>query len=822
MMPRRSFTAAHAARYLALACGVAVAGIGTSHLAGWLTGAAGGSAAALNDITMKANASLCLLLAGLALALLSVRGLPSPLRLAARGFAAVVLVLSALTLVEHLAGADLGIDQLLATERPGAAAVVSPNRMGPPASSCLVLLGGALVLLSRARFSGRFRNGHQPLAVVVAVWALLPVIGYLYEADELYGVARYTGIAWQTAVSLLVLAVGVLAARPNDGLMALVTADDPGGALIRRLLAPVILLPLVLGWLRLQGEHRGWFDAGMGTGLTMLLVIVTFSCIVMIGGRWVSRSEEDLRHNEETVRGQLAEIEAIYDSAHVGLAVFDAELRYVRINGRLAEMNGLPAAAHVGKTVREVLPDLAHDLERMAARVFETGHDAVDVEISGTTPSRRGERRTWVTQWVPLKGPAGQVVGINVAVEEVTERKRAEAELARAARALETARDEAAEAQATAERASRTKDHFLAVLSHELRTPLSPVLAGLALLDTEAGLSPRGRGIVEVARRNAELESRLIDDLLDLTRITKGKTELDRRDVDLRTVIDRAAEVCTPDIEARGLRLRMDLGPQPSIVHADAARLQQVFWNLLKNAIKFTPPGGDVEVRCLPAPGAVIVEVIDSGIGIQSSELDVIFDAFAQSERAISRRFGGLGLGLTISKALVEAHGGAIDARSDGQDKGATFVVRLPLASSPAVSEDTAEHPGEATAGRRALRVLLVEDHLDTADMMTAVLTLEGHEIHHARDVETALALMTGEGPFDLVLSDLGLPGRSGLDLMRELRARGFSVPGIALSGYGQETDVEQSRAAGFGIHLVKPAEPRVLLAAMDKVVRST
>lgn len=259
---------------------------------------------------MKANASFCMLLAGLALALLSY-DVPFPLRLAARLAASLVLLLGILTLVEHLAGVDLGVDQLLATEPPGAAAVVSPNRMGPPASICFTLLGTALLSLNWHGTSSRFRTAHQPLALVAGVAALLPIIGYVYEVDGLYGVARYTGIAWPTAISLLVLAVGVLSARPDHGALAIVTADDAGGALIRRLLAPMILLPLVLGWLRLGGERRGWFDAGMGTSLMMLVFIVLFSCIVVIGGRWVSRSDAGARRNEEATRRQLAEIEAI-------------------------------------------------------------------------------------------------------------------------------------------------------------------------------------------------------------------------------------------------------------------------------------------------------------------------------------------------------------------------------------------------------------------------------------------------------------------------------------------------------------------------------
>jgi len=219
----------------------------------------------------------------------------------------------------------------------------------------------------------------------------------------------------------------------------------------------------------------------------------------------------------------------------------------------------------------------------------------------------------------------------------------------------------------------------------------------------------------------------------------------------------------------------------------------------------------------------VVAEVSDTGIGMQQSEIDVIFDAFAQSEGATARRFGGLGLGLTISKALVEMQGGTIGARSEGRNQGATFAVQLPLAPSSRASDGrtTVPEPGEERACSKPLRVLLVEDHSDTADMLATVMSLRGHKVRRAADAHTALALIGGDTSFDLLVSDLGLPDRSGLDLIREIRARGISLPGIALSGYGQETDVEQSRAAGFAVHLVKPAEPGLLLDAMDRIVRS-
>ena len=245
---------------------------------------------------------------------------------------------------------------------------------------------------------------------------------------------------------------------------------------------------------------------------------------------------------------------------------------------------------------------------------------------------------------------------------------------------MRAAKQSAEQAKAAAEQANRAKDHFLAVLSHELRTPLTPVVMGLSMLQERPDLDPAMRESLEMFRRNVEMEARLIDDLLDVSRIARGKIELSRSAVELCTIIHRAVEVCKPDIEARKLHFGVDMGPgAPYWVEADVPRLQQVFWNLLKNAIKFTPHGGCVGIRCRPNEDHVCVEVNDSGIGIDPGALSRVFNAFEQEERSITRQFGGLGLGLAISKALVEMHGGRLSAHSEGRDKGATFRIRLPL-----------------------------------------------------------------------------------------------------------------------------------------------
>lgn len=411
--------------------------------------------------------------------------------------------------------------------------------------------------------------------------------------------------------------------------------------------------------------------------------------------------------------------------------------------------------------------------------------------------------------WVQVRGrpvcdSEGRPLRMMGTVMDVTERKAADEELKAA--------------QESAELANRAKDHFLAVLSHELRTPLTPVVMGVSMLQDRADLQPNVRETLEMVRRNVEMEARLIDDLLDVTRITRGKIELDRSLVELCTVIQRAVEVCKPDIEARELHFDVDLGPSaPYWVEADVPRLQQVFWNLLKNAVKFTPRGGCVGIRCRASEKEVLVEVSDSGIGIESEALSRIFDAFEQAERSITRQFGGLGLGLTISKALVELHGGTISVHSEGKHKGAMFRISLPLAA----PDRRPEKPAPAAPSQRIfvpLRILLVEDHGVTATILTMMLSAEGHAVERAGDIATAVN-MAESGAYDLLLSDLGLPDGSGHDLMRQLRQRGNELPGIVLSGYGQEEDIKRSWQAGFAAHLTKPASREAVIETIGRVM---
>jgi len=368
--------------------------------------------------------------------------------------------------------------------------------------------------------------------------------------------------------------------------------------------------------------------------------------------------------------------------------------------------------------------------------------------------------------------------------------------------------------------ANAAKDQFLAQLSHELRSPLTPVIAMVGELEAELPDSKPVTEALEVVRRNVELEARLIDDLLDVTRISKGKLPLSFEPICVHQILQRAYEICRNEIEAKDLEVIFRLRAAHTYVEGDPARLQQVFWNLIKNSVKFTPEKGQISVETAnSATDKIEVRVIDTGIGIEPEAINKIFNAFEQGQSEITRRFGGLGLGLTISKTLIDAHGGQIRVQSPGKNKGATFIVELNTVEIPVERDGHREDrpvdrkPESAVSPHR--RVLLVDDHYDTCLGMKRMLERRGYQITVAHSAEQAVEKVRTQ-EFDLLISDIGLPDRSGYELMREVRLN-KSLPGIALSGFGSEQDVNQSREAGFAEHLTKP----VNFERLEKTIQS-
>ena len=416
----------------------------------------------------------------------------------------------------------------------------------------------------------------------------------------------------------------------------------------------------------------------------------------------------------------------------------------------------------------------------------------------------------------PIKNARGEVIGASKIIRDITAQKQARRDLERAHKEVLVA--------------SRAKDDFLAALSHELRTPLNPVL----LLASEAAetleLPAEIRAQFTLIRNSVELEARLIDDLLDITRIAHGKLSVKMVPVDVHGVLQEAIATVRAELDGKRIAVILELAAERSVVKGDAVRLQQVFWNLLKNAVKFTPAQGKITVatRNEPTTGEIVISLTDTGIGMTESDLGRIFEAFTQGEnaRAVGAHpFGGLGLGLAISRMLVESHSGSIRASSAGRGQGTTLTVSLPLSTQRAVARQRPEpdHPSTPAPqnGQAAsIRVLLVEDHEPTRIALTQLLTRRHYEVKTAASLGEARALSQDQ-TFQLLISDIGLPDGSGLELIKELRARHKNLRGIALTGYGMEQDIARSQEAGFTVHLTKPIRVQSLENALAQAVEA-
>jgi CheY-like chemotaxis protein/two-component sensor histidine kinase len=354
--------------------------------------------------------------------------------------------------------------------------------------------------------------------------------------------------------------------------------------------------------------------------------------------------------------------------------------------------------------------------------------------------------------------------------------------------------------------ADRRKDEFLGMLSHELRNPLAPIRNALFLLERADPGSEQARRARAVASRQVDHLTRLVDDLLDVTRIARGKVALRRAPLDVAALARRTAEDHRGLFQQRGVALTVDSPAAPLVVNGDETRLAQVLGNLLHNAAKFTPPGGRVDVVATQEDGAAVVRVRDTGAGIEPALLGAVFEPFTQAEQTLARSEGGLGLGLALVRGLIHLHGGEVTARSDGAGHGAELEVRLPLhAGAPAAPPG----PSPATAAPHRWRVLVVDDNQDAAETLAQLVTLFGHEAEVAFDGESAIRKAAARPP-DLVLCDLGLPGMDGYSVARTLRASTAAPRArlIALSGYAQPDDIARATEAGFDGHLPKPADP--------------
>jgi signal transduction histidine kinase/DNA-binding response OmpR family regulator len=370
---------------------------------------------------------------------------------------------------------------------------------------------------------------------------------------------------------------------------------------------------------------------------------------------------------------------------------------------------------------------------------------------------------------------------------------------------------------AKVQEADQRKDEFLAMLAHELRNPLAPIRVAVAVLRRTIPQVPVIQRTEDIIDRQVEHLTRMVDDLLDVSRLTQGKIRLDRVPVELATTMERAVETVRPDVMRRRHELHVELPPAPLVVHGDPIRLTQIFSNLLNNACKYTAEGGEIRFTAERVGAQAVVRVCDNGSGIPADVLPHVFDLFRQANRSLARSEGGLGIGLTVVRSLVEKHDGTVEARSDGVGHGSELVVRLPLLEG--VDSVGADAPAvEARAVSRACRILVVDDNVDSSEALDLLLRLDGHDVRQAADGSAALEIARDFQPH-LVLCDIGLPGMDGFDVIRALREQsGEAMPVVAaLTGYARSTDRERIRDAGFAYHLVKPVnvdDLRALVAA--------
>ena len=511
------------------------------------------------------------------------------------------------------------------------------------------------------------------------------------------------------------------------------------------------------------------------------------------------QAKQALERKTEELALSLSMMQATLDSTTDAIVVTDLSGNVRDYNEKYAEMMGVTREELNTEDVRKLRKRFSQrfkDPEQFMSRVKEI-YATVPAESFEVLELKDGSvlERYSKIQLLDQR-PVGRVWSFR----DITERKRAEENL------------EAA--KIAAEKANQAKDDFLARLSHELRTPLTPALVAASYLAEHKDLLPEFREEVVAIWRNVQLEAHLIDDLLDVTRITRGKIEMHHEVVDAHQLIRTAVQIAQKDMVEKQIEFVIELGATGHHIWADPVRIQQVFWNLLNNAVKFTPNEGRISIQSSNDGKQFVFEVTDSGIGIEPERQGRIFDAFDQGERSITREFGGLGLGLTISKTLLDLHGGKISMQSEGKNRGTTFRVLLDVLREPSIASTTT--PDRDATASRSLHLLLVDDHADTRDVLARLLAKCGHDVVTSGSIQSALKLLE-TGRFDALISDIGLPDGSGYDLVREAKRR-QPLKGVALSGFGTEEDVRRSAEAGFDYHLTKPIDFPSLQSLLQKI----
>jgi PAS domain S-box-containing protein len=581
-------------------------------------------------------------------------------------------------------------------------------------------------------------------------------------------------------------------------------------------------------------EDEGWRIRKGGTRFWANVVITAVhdQSGELRGFAKVTRDLTHRREHEEALRQSEERFRLLVDGvAEYAIFMLDANGYVMTWNSGAERIKGYRADEIIGQHFSKFYP----------ADVAEGGWPEHELQVATETGRfveegwrvRKDGSRFWANVTITaLRDESGRLRGFAKLTRDLSERRRAEALEADGAQREEMLEAERS-ARIAAQRAARVKDEFLATLSHELRTPLNSILGWTQVLRMQGTPKPEDfQRALEVIERNTRAQAQLIDDLLDLSRIMAGRIRLDVQQIALVDVARGAVESAEPTAQAKGVRLESILDPGVGIVSGDPGRLQQIFWNLLTNAIKFTPKGGKVQVLLQRVNSHVEFVVSDTGIGIPASFLPYVFDRFSQKDSSTTRTHGGLGLGLAISKQLVELHGGSLQAKSPGEGLGATFIVSLPLTVLNTEAGSAGRvHPAAPIAEDRSLlpnlagiHVLVVDDELDARDLIQRVLQEQGATVSVASGGAEALRIMETMEP-DALISDIGMPEMDGLQLMRRIRAgepKGRRIPALALTAFARAEDRKRALLAGYQSHVAKPADMAELVIVVAGLVGRT
>ncbi|HEY9643108.1 MAG TPA: response regulator, partial [Coleofasciculaceae cyanobacterium] len=548
------------------------------------------------------------------------------------------------------------------------------------------------------------------------------------------------------------------------------------------------------------------------------------------------RSLLRIRRAEDAALASAQEWQTTFDAINDSVGVVDQEGRILRCNQAMSQLLGRPLQDILGYPHQELM-----------LTALGSGNGACFRLAKATCQRQVLELQTkdcWLSKTMdPVLDEQGAFAGAVFILSDITERKRAEALLQAQNEQLNHLMLSLQQQTEEAQQANRIKDEFLAVLSHELRSPLNPILGWVRILQTSQQDKAKTQYALETIERNAKLQAQLIEDLLDVSRILRGKVSLHMGPVGLPFIVKAALETVRLAAEAKAIQIQTVFEPQVGQVLGDSGRLQQVVWNLLSNAVKFTPHGGRIEVRLEPGSSGtaaweeekaissshpprtdIQLSVSDTGQGIAPDFLPHVFDYFRQADSTTTRRFGGLGLGLAIVRYLVELHGGTVAAASPGEGQGATFTVKLPAIAAASLQQtDTLSSPGSEVKFN-GLQVLVVDDDRDSRELITFLLQQQGAIITEVASASEALSCLE-QASFDLLISDIGMPAIDGYGLIRHIRKQspdqGGKVPAIALTAYASEIDQQHALAAGFQHHLTKPVESELLMQTIWTLVEN-